>query len=288
MNSNAEGYIAQSPALSMPAGLNFAGYDNCHATPQAFSFGCLGESAFPSVTRLVSELFTNDVPQLQEAGKLQLFIMTTTACLVGHYIKLVNNVSGSNQIVSLIQSAAQRAAINDETVPEKNGVFTRWHVVLQEWSKKILDDFHSCNPLEASNNSSLSDRVVASQVQALSRRVELLGARIQNRHEDRTAVELARDSSAIQASQVHQLKIDNEMLKRENHRLKSALASLAAQSPAKGTAGDLRSPLPTEAASCNLAAEFNWPLSGSVHQQDDSFVNVLGLQANLKETSVVR
>ncbi len=39
MNSNAEGYIVQSPTLSMPAGLNLAGYDNCHATPQAFSFG---------------------------------------------------------------------------------------------------------------------------------------------------------------------------------------------------------------------------------------------------------
>ncbi len=87
---------------------------------------------FPSVTRLVSELFTNDVPQLQEAGKLRLFIiiMTAAACLVGHYIKLVNDVSGSNQIVNLIQSAAQRAAINDETVPKKDGVFTRWHVVL--------------------------------------------------------------------------------------------------------------------------------------------------------------
>ncbi len=159
MNSNAEGYIAQSPALSIPAGLNLAGYDNCHATPQAFtfSFGCLGELAFPSVMRLVSELFTNDVPQLQEAGKLRTFIMTAAACLVGHYIKLVNDVSGSNQIVNLIQSAAQRAAINDETVPEKDGVFTHWHVVLQQWSKKILDDFHCCNPLEAANNSSLSD-----------------------------------------------------------------------------------------------------------------------------------
>ncbi len=227
MNSNAEGYIAQSPALSMPAGLNLAGYDNCHATPQAFSFGCLGESRFHSVTRLVSELFINDVPQLQDAGKLRPFIMTAAACLIGHYIKLVNDVSGSNQIVNLIQSAAQRAAINDETVPGKDGVFTRWHVVLQEWSKKILDDFHSCNPLEAANNTSLSDQVVASQVQALSRRVELLDARIQNRHDDRTAVKLARDSSAIQASQAHQLKIDNEMPKCENHRLKSALASLA-------------------------------------------------------------
>jgi hypothetical protein len=274
MNSNAEGYIAQSSALSMPAGLNLAGCDNCYATPQAFSFGFLGESAFPSATRLVSELFTNNVPQLQEAGKLRPLIMTAAACLVGHYIKLVNNVSGSNQIVSLTQSAAQRAAINDETVPEKDGIFTRWHVVLQEWSKKILDDFHSCNPLEAANNSSLSDQVVASLVQALSRRVELLDAQIQNRHEDRTAVELARDSSAIQASQAHQLKINNEMLKCENHRLKSALASLASQSPAKGTAEDLRSPLPTEAAGRNLAAEFNQPLSGSVHQRDDSFDNV--------------
>ncbi len=49
---------------------------------------------------------------------------------------------------------------------------------------------------------------------------------------------------------------------------------MAAQYPAKGTAGDLRSPLPTEAAGCNLAAEFNQPLSGSVHQRDDSFDNV--------------
>ncbi len=147
-------------------------------------------------------------------------------------------------------------------------------MVLREWSQKNLDDFHSPNPLEAANNSSLSDRVVASQVQALSCRVELLYARIQNRHDDRTAIELARDSSAIQASQAHQLKIDNEMPKRENHRLKSALASLAAQSPAKGTAGDLRSPLPTEAAGRNLGAEFNQPLSGSVHQRDDSFDNV--------------
>ncbi len=64
------------------------------------------------------------------------------------------------------------------------------------------------------------------------------------------------------------------MLKCENHRLKSALASLAAQSPEKDTAGDLCSPLPTEAACRNLAAEFNLPLSGSVHQRDDSFVNV--------------
>ncbi len=106
-----------------------------------------------------------------------------------------------------------------------------------------------------------------------------MDARIQNWHEDRTAVKLAGDSSAIQASQAHQLKIDNEMLKRENHRLKSALISLAAQSPAKGTAGDLCSPLQTEAAGCNLAAEFNWPLSGSVHQRDDSFVNVEELLA---------
>jgi hypothetical protein len=110
-----------------------AGYDNCHATLQAFSLGCLGESAFPSVRRLVSELFTNDVPQLEEAGKFQPFTMTAAACLAGHYIKLVNDISGSNQIVNLIQSTAQRAAINDETVPEKDGVFTRWHVVLQEW-----------------------------------------------------------------------------------------------------------------------------------------------------------
>jgi hypothetical protein len=101
----------------------------------------------------------------------------------------------------------------------------------------------------------------------LSLRVELLDAQIKNRHDNRTAVELARDSSAIQASQAHQLKINNEMLKGENHRLKSALASLAAQSPAKGTAGDMRSPLPTEAAGCNLAAEFNQPLSGSVHNK---------------------
>jgi hypothetical protein len=130
MNVNAEGYTAQSPTLSMPAGLNLEGYDNCHATPQAFSFGCLGESTFPSVTTLVSELFTNDAPQLQEAGKLRPLIMTAAACLVGHYIKLVNIISGSNQIINLIQSAAQRAAIYDETVPEKDGVFTRWHVVL--------------------------------------------------------------------------------------------------------------------------------------------------------------
>ncbi len=114
--------------------------------------------------------------------------MTAAACLIGHYIKLVNDISGSNQIVNRIQSAAQRAAINNETVPEKDGVFTRWHVVLREWSKKILDGFHSHNPLEASNNSILSDQVVASQVQALSCRVELLNAQIQNRHEDRTAV----------------------------------------------------------------------------------------------------
>jgi hypothetical protein len=104
-------------------------------------------------------------------------------------------------------------------------IFTRWHVVWREWSNKILDDFHSYNPLEAANNSSLSDLVVASQVQALSRRVEILDVQIWNRHDDRTAVKLARDSSLIQVSQVHQLKINNEMLKHENHRLKSALAS---------------------------------------------------------------
>jgi hypothetical protein len=74
----------------MPAGLNLAGYDNCHTTSQVFSFGCLGKSAFPSVMRLVSELFENYLPQLQEAGKLQPFIMTAAACLVGYYIKLVN------------------------------------------------------------------------------------------------------------------------------------------------------------------------------------------------------
>ncbi len=108
----------------------------------------------------------------------------------------------------------------------------------------------------------------------MSRRVELLDAQIQNQHDDRIAVKLAKDSSAIQASQAHQLKIDNEMFKCENHRLKSALASLAAQSPAKGTAEDVHSPLPTEAAGNNLAAEFNQPLSGSVHQRDDFFDNV--------------
>jgi hypothetical protein len=57
-------------------------------------------------------------------------IMTAAACLIGNYIKLVNDISGSNQVINLIQSAAQWAAVNDESVPEKDGVFTRWHVVL--------------------------------------------------------------------------------------------------------------------------------------------------------------
>ena len=108
MNSNAEGYIAQSPHLSMPGGLALAGYDDLRKVPSPFRLSCLGESGLNSAMRLVDKLFIIDVPELKEGGRLRPVVMVAAASLIGNYIKLVSDYGVDNPIVKLIQTAADQ------------------------------------------------------------------------------------------------------------------------------------------------------------------------------------
>ena len=63
-NNNAEGYIESTPAMNAPAGMAVAGYVNCHVLPKPYSFAIIPQAS-ESVERLLKELFTNDVPELQ-------------------------------------------------------------------------------------------------------------------------------------------------------------------------------------------------------------------------------
>ncbi len=230
MNSNAEGYIAQSPHLSMPGGLALAGYDDLHTVPTPFQLSCLGESGFVSAMKLVDKLFTIDVPQLQEGGRLRSVVMVAAACLIGNYIRLVSDNGGDNPIVKQIQSAAESAKIDDVNVPLRAG-HHQWNVVLRSWSKTILADFHDNNPMRASSKQSALSDTVVTNVQALSRRVESLETTIVNVHDCTAAVDMARDSCAITTQHAQRLEIENKSLRAELKKVKNALATMMEQSP---------------------------------------------------------
>ena len=224
VNSNAEGYIAQSPHLSMPGGLALAGYDDLRKVPSPFRLSCLGESGLNSAMRLVDKLFIIDVPELKEGGRLRPVVMVAAASLIGNYIKLVSDYGVDNPIVKLIQTAAESTKIDDVNVPSKAGV-PRWLVVLRSWSATIKNDHHDKNPMGASSN----DSAVATIMQALSRRVESLEATIVNVHDRTSAVDMARDSSAITTQ-------ENIRLRAENQKYKRVMAAMMQSPQQKGSA----------------------------------------------------
>ena len=139
MNNNAEGYIESNPAINAPGAMAAAGFSNCHMQPSPCEFSVLGIHAFPAVQRLVSEMFTNDLPRLQVGGNLRPVIMISAARLVGSYNDLIRDFGTDHEVVKLIMEAARRAKVDDEHVKDKGG--PRHHVVLKDWSRQVTEQF---------------------------------------------------------------------------------------------------------------------------------------------------
>ena len=260
MNSNAEGYIAQSPHLSMPGGLALAGYDDLHTIPSPFRLSCLGESGLNSAMRMVDKLFIIDVPELKEDGRLRPVVMVAAASLIGNYSKLVSDYGVDNPIVKLIQTAAESAKIDDVNVPSKAGI-PRWLVVLRSWSTTIKSDHHDRNPMGASSkDGAWSQGAVATNMQALSRRVESLEATIINVHDRTEAVDMVRDSSAITIQ-------ENKRLRIEIQRYKRVIAGMMQSPEQKGSA---QNPPSLQDTTVDLLDHFEQSNPGGMLEQSGS------------------
>ena len=82
-NTNAEGYIGSSPALSAPAGRAGAGYPDPHHECYPMTFDCItNEIAVSSIDRLVEHLFQNDVPVLKDVVPQDLLVFTTNTITI--------------------------------------------------------------------------------------------------------------------------------------------------------------------------------------------------------------
>jgi hypothetical protein len=85
--------------------------------------------------------------------------------------------------------AAQKAQIDDDTVPIANG--RHWLVVLKAWSKRVETDFNDQNPESAPADASLAQQVagIGNCFESLSRRFGSLEAAVASRASDWAAIE---------------------------------------------------------------------------------------------------
>ena len=245
-NNNAEGYIESTPAMNAPGGLAMAGYVNCHIVPVPYNFSCLGEDdlVVGSVNRLISEMFVNDVPELQYGKPLRRLLITSAARLVGSFNELVRDVTPEptkHDIVLKIMQAAQRAKIDDKSVSIVLGV-PRYYHVLKAWSSKIKVDFNSNNPMKPPQDAALSQQIVGlgNLIDSLSDRITALEASVDSRAEDKAMGELVRDSNKITASENENLKRQLAEQRREIKKLKAALASLTQTTPSASASASKR------------------------------------------------
>ena len=122
-----------------------AGYTNCHMYSTPYSFDALGIDVVPEVERFIGAAFIIDVPRLTKGGTMYPLVLTAAARLVAAYPSLQKDVKDTDgwEIVTKIRAAANKASIDDPSVPE--GVGQRWHVVLMEWARRIEADFQAKN-----------------------------------------------------------------------------------------------------------------------------------------------
>jgi hypothetical protein len=84
-NTNAEGYVKSTAAMSAPGGKALAGYLDPHAEAHPMSFYCLqlqnrvSESLIES---FLSNLFINDIECLQQDGELRQVLVACAATLL--------------------------------------------------------------------------------------------------------------------------------------------------------------------------------------------------------------
>ena len=170
MNSNAEGYIESNPAITAPGAMAAAGYTNCHMRPSPLGFHGLNDNevASASVNRLVSELFKNDIPRLQEGGNLRNIILMSAARLVASFNDLLRDVGGSNKVVVEISEAARRAKIDDSSVAPTNSAIPRWRVVLMEWSKQICAKFKEENEQVSRDDPKVNEELLRFMIQRMN------------------------------------------------------------------------------------------------------------------------
>lgn len=225
MNSNAEGYIETNPAINSPGGLAVAGYTNCHMSPTPYGFDCLGYEAFSTVQAFVTELFVNnDIPSLQENGKLRPVIMISAARIVGSYRDLIRDVGLDYPIVRAVMEAARRAKVDDEQVKEAGN--PRYHIVLRSWSDAITKSFIECNQ----QTSPIDPNVNEELLRSLILRVGRLEDALTQRGEFDNMVQILRDEHRIQNSQLNEKDRTIKHQKEEIKRLRSMLKIATNQS----------------------------------------------------------
>jgi len=220
-NANAEGYVCATPAASHPAAMAVSGYKNCHGEAWPYNFECLGLAVVDDVKRLIGKLFTIDVPQLKEGGKLYPLTLMAAARLVGTFHLLMKDFPNGNPIISKILKGAQEAGVEDARVTQTPG--PRHQAVLLFWSRKIHEDFKSKNrelPLpDASVATQLSS--VGEELRATTNKLDGVNEKVDKLEAN---MELIMGHFNLQANEMKKLKADNECKDNEIARLRRELA----------------------------------------------------------------
>lgn len=241
-NSNAEGYIVATPAMSHPGAMAVAGYSNCHMIASPYSFDILGFQAADSVNRLLDKLFIIDVPQLQRDGNLWPIVLTAAARLVGSYASLTKDVSSDNSIIVKIDEAAKKANIDDSSVPQ--GVGPRHKLVLMSWSKKIEEDFKSKNQQRpVQDDPSMANQVSAlgAQMQANNKKIDNMAGQVAECVALKSSIDSLVACFQQQQQELKQKELQlaekerqNSKLQSDNTRLRRSIQAMLMNSPSRG------------------------------------------------------
>ena len=248
-NSNAEGYIESTPAMSAPGGRALAGYSDCHSPCVLFSFDCLGVALVPEWMRLIKHMFVIDVPELQycaslddrnrddDKGKLWRVTVTAAARLIGSYNTLTQDLRekginlDNHPIVHLIRRASRDAKIDDPNVPIVVGL-PRWQVVLKDWYKRMNNDFEKMNHRSASPTASISSHLLVhgQQIDRVSEsHNELLRRMDEWERVQETSLASTLDANTTMAQNLQSSFKERERYKKDNAQLRRQVAALQQQ-----------------------------------------------------------
>ena len=173
INSEAEGYIASTPANNFPGGLALAGYKNLHMVPMPPTLDAL-HSAREATARLVKAMYCVDVEQFKEGGALYILLEMCTARLVASFNQLLRETGKDNEIVMRIQRACILAKIDDPAV--KRVGQHRAFEVLQDWSARITNHFEEENAKLLVTH----DGKVSTALESMTGAIKQFGVRLAN------------------------------------------------------------------------------------------------------------
>ena len=131
--------------LGMRAGKLLADWSNVNDPVKVPRLECLfgdesTEASPRCVATFVEKLFANSLDSFKPGQPLHIVLRTCAASLIMHHLKLTEDLP-SNPISATLYSAAREAKLSDNTRP---GIAPE--VILDGWSRIILDDFRSRNP----------------------------------------------------------------------------------------------------------------------------------------------